>query len=245
MKITVFNGSPKGKRSNTHIVVQSFLEGAAAAGAEVENVFLSKHEIKHCRGCLHCWIKTPGKCIIKDDMAGLIEKFLASDIACLATPLYIDNISGMTKVFLDRLCAVVDPHFVMGADGETQHVKNPRRMPEIMVISTCGYPERSQFQVLELLFRRTERNMNSRLVAEIYRSQGNLLGIENEMLAPVVDAYKKLVVKAGRELVENGGFTDETIAALDKDLVPRDMYNDGANRYWDSQLAKLKKKENT
>lgn len=243
MKITIFNGSPKGKRSNTHVVAESFLEGAAAAGADVENVFLSKYDIGHCRGCLHCWIKTPGVCVIKDDMAGLCEKFLASDVVGLATPLYIDNVSGMTKVFLDRLCCVVDPHFVMGEDGETQHVKNPRPMPKIAVISTCGYPERSQFQTLELLFRRTARNMNSALAAEIYRSQGNLLNIENEMLAPIVSEYRKLVVKAGSEFVEHGEIPEETRAALDRDLIPREIYIDGANRYWDSQIAKIKDKD--
>ena len=39
MKIVAINGSPKGKASNTNIMVNSFLTGAQEAGAEIFNVF--------------------------------------------------------------------------------------------------------------------------------------------------------------------------------------------------------------
>jgi multimeric flavodoxin WrbA len=95
MKITVFNGSPRGKRGTTNVLVEAFLSGASAAGAETENIFLVKKEIKHCLGCVACWVKTPGKCVQKDDMEGLIEKFMGSDISVFATPIHIDNVSAL------------------------------------------------------------------------------------------------------------------------------------------------------
>ena len=39
MKIVAINGSPKGKASNTNIMVNSFLTGAQEACAEIFNVF--------------------------------------------------------------------------------------------------------------------------------------------------------------------------------------------------------------
>ena len=241
MKIAIFNGSPKGKRGNTHVMVESLIQGLEQGGAQVEYVFLNKKEIKHCLGCLNCWIKTPGVCVHKDDMAELIDIYMSSDVVALATPLYVDNISGMTKVFMDRLIPTVDPHFEDDETGETRHVKSDRECPKMMIIASCGFPEQSQFQVLQLLFRRIARNMQGELVAEIYRAQGNLLTIKHDMLAPIVAGYKDLLVKAGREFAENGKLSEETVAALDKPLVPKDMYVDGANRHWDRSLAAARK----
>ncbi|MEW6201115.1 MAG: flavodoxin family protein, partial [bacterium] len=236
----IFNGSPKGEKGNTSVMAEFFIKGVEEAGAQVEYILLAKKEIRHCRGCLHCWIKTPGRCVIKDDMRELIDTYMASDIVAIATPLYVDNVSGMTKVFMDRLIPIVDPHFEDDGNGETRHIKGDREYPKMMVISSCGFPEQSQFQVLRLLFRRIARNMKGDLIAEIYRSQGNLLTIDHEMLKPIVDGYKKLLVKAGKEIVKNLKLSDETVAELDKPMIPREMYITGANEHWDRSLAAAK-----
>ncbi|MFA6448476.1 MAG: flavodoxin family protein [bacterium] len=244
MKITIFNSSPHGEKGNTQAVADAFAKGAREAGAEVETVFIARRNIKPCIACMACWIKTPGVCAIKDDMHELLEKMRGSDIAVFATPVYLDNVSGVMKNFLDRLTPNADCHIEKDENGESRHVKKGDRDFLMAVIATCGYPEQSHFQVISLSFNRIARQIHGKVVAEIYRGSGILLNnIENTPLEPIVNAYKKIVEKAGREVVEKLALSDETKAALDRPLVPYDLYISEANRYWDKRLAKLAGKQ--
>jgi len=70
MKITAFNGSPRGASGNTNVMVTAFLKGAVAAGAEVENIFLANKEINHCKAC-NQYLSSGGKHSIDDDFYSL------------------------------------------------------------------------------------------------------------------------------------------------------------------------------
>ncbi|MDD5529731.1 MAG: flavodoxin family protein [bacterium] len=242
MKITVFNGSPRAEKGNTHIMVEEFLSGAKEAGAETENIFLVKNNIKHCLGCYNCWIQTPGECIIKDDMKELLSKFIETDIVVFATPLYVDNVSGIMKNFMDRLIPVLDPYFKKDENGECRHTNRYNKSPKIVVISNSGFPEQSHFQVLQLLFRRIAKNMQSEVIGEIYRGGGPILGNKMLLLTPFIHNYKKCLHKAGKEIVENLKLSDETIQKLEKPIIPDEQYISGANKSWDKTLAKIKDK---
>lgn len=241
MKITVFNGSPRGKRGTTNILVESFLSGAADAGAEVENIFLVEREINHCLGCVSCWVETPGECVQKDDMGELIETFMGSDISILATPIHIDNVSGILKNFIDRLIPTRMPFFEVHADGETRHLNRYDQQPKVMMISSCGYPEQSQFQVIRLWFKRFSRNFGVEIAGEIYRSWGWLLKAENKKLEPKIKNYKTLLAKAGREVAENKKLLEETAAELEKPLLPREMHLKISNKRWEKAISRGKK----
>jgi multimeric flavodoxin WrbA len=239
MKITIFNGSPRGEKGNTQVMVEAFAAGATGAGAEVETIFLADKNYRGCTGCFTCWFKTPGKCIFDDDIAEMLEKMKVSDVLIFATPVYIDNVTGLMKNFMDRLAPLVDPHIETDEGGESRHILRGRS-PKIGVISNCGFPEQSQFQVLELLFRRLARNMNSEVVCEIYRSGGGILKDAPLMLKPLVSRYKKLVSRAAREVVEKGRVSDELRAELEKPLISREQYVAAANKIFDAELAKIR-----
>lgn len=239
MRITIFNGSPRGEDSNTHRIVREFMLGAKEAGAEVENVFLAEHDIQSCKGCFGCWDKTPGMCIVQDDAAPLLHKIRNSDVVVFATPLYVDNVSGIMKTFMDRSIPLADPHFETDESGESVHARRHEKLPDIAVIANSGFPEQSHFQVLRLLFRRVARNMRSELVAEIYRGGGELMRAQNLLVKPFVARYKNLLREAGKELVENGRLSEDTQSALEEPLVPDKRYLAGANRYWEKRLRPL------
>lgn len=243
MKITAFNGSPRGEKSNTNKLVEAFLEGAAAAGAETQNILLAKHKIKHCLGCFHCWIKDPGTCIIKDDMKELLDLFIASDVVALCSPVYVDAVSGITKTFMDRLIPSVDPCFEFDEAGVGVHKKRQEKLPKFVTISNAGLPEPEQFQVVSLHVRRAARNLQTEVIGEILRGCGPLLEFDHPTVNPLNDSYREFVVKAGREVVETGRISDATAAQLNRQLIPSDMYIINANKYWLKQIERAKREK--
>ncbi|MGB8656675.1 MAG: flavodoxin family protein [Candidatus Zixiibacteriota bacterium] len=245
MKITVFNGSPNAERGNTHVMVEAFLQGAKEAGAEVENVFLAQKQITPCNGCYACWMKTPGQCAFQDDMDELLPKFVSSSIVGFATPLYVDNVTGLMKNFMDRLIPIGDPHIEKDEHGESRHVKRYDKPTKLIAISNCGFPEQSHFQVLRVLFRRIARNLSCELIAEIYRGAGAILRSPEPILQQFLESYKQLLRTAGKEVVTGSKLSDDTIAQLEKPLIPMpnfaDEYMKRANRMYDERLSKLDK----
>jgi len=101
-KVTAFVGSARKK--HTYNAVAQFLNNLQAMGdVEVEIVRLSDYRIETCRGCKVCCDKGEELCPLKDDRDAIIEKMMASDGIVFASPNYSFQVSGMMKVFLDRL----------------------------------------------------------------------------------------------------------------------------------------------
>ncbi len=238
MKITAFNGSPRGAKSATNVMVEEFLAGAREAGAETESILLSEMEIKHCVGCFTCWTKTPGICAIDDDMNALIEKYIGSDVAVIATPVYIGTTTGIMKDFMDRIIPIIDPHFTIDENGMMHHPMRYEKYPNLVVISNCGFAGMEQFGFLKLIFRSLARGFNSGLIGEIYRDMGPLLLAKDPRLDPIVENYKKLLRKAGVEIVRDMKLSDETIAELEKPMIPAELYMKAGNENWDRHLGK-------
>lgn len=234
MKITAFNGSPKADRGNTHVIVSALLEGVAKAGASTENVLLVRKKIGHCIGCFTCWTKTPGKCVLKDDMEDLLKKYMASDIVIMASPLYVDHVTGIMKDFMDRSLPLVCPQFEMGDASQTRHVSRYEKYPSIVWVSNCGFPEKDQFAVLQLACERDIHNNKVDIIAQIYRSQGPLLTSDDPELEPVLSRYKELLRQAGAEIASKRKIPVDLQAELDKPLIPEDEYSKGANESWNS-----------
>ena len=230
MKVTIFNASPRGSRGNTHIMAEALTRGLRAAGAEVENIFLVEKNIRHCMGCFSCWMKTPGKCVIKDDMAGLIDKSMGSDIVVYATPLYTDYVTGIMKDFMDRMLPIVCPQFEKDANGQTRHKKRYAKYPDLILISNCGFPEAAQFEVLKVYCDRKMRFGKTNVIAQIYRSQGELLKSEDARYKPPVERYKELLSRAGEEIAKNRKLSLELKQELEKPLIPEEEYAREVNK---------------
>ena len=169
-----------------------------------------------------------------------MDKIIETDVIVFATPLYVDNVTGLMKNFMDRMLPLGEPYLVKDEKGECRHPSRHEKIPKIVVISNCGFPELSHFQVLELLFRRVARNMHTEVIAEIYRGEGELLKRKaSTKFKSIRDKYKSVLRKAGNEIVNLSKLSDQTIEELKKPLVPYDQNIITANKL----LARLLKKK--
>jgi multimeric flavodoxin WrbA len=102
-KVTVLMGSPH-KGGATYVAARKFLDHLESYGdVNGEIVALSDYDIGVCRGCKTCFEWGEERCPLKDDRDVLIEKMTASDAVVFASPNYSWHVSGVMKVFLDRL----------------------------------------------------------------------------------------------------------------------------------------------
>ena len=90
--------------SNSDMLADKFIDGAKAAGNDVEKITLSDKRIAFCKGCLAC--QKIGRCVIDDDVNGIMAKVLNADVVCWATPIYYYEMSGQMKVLIDRMNAM-------------------------------------------------------------------------------------------------------------------------------------------
>lgn len=105
MKLVVMSGS-RNPQGQTARAAKAFIEGAKAAGAQAEMVFLPEMKIERCRQCDergwgHCRAK--GECVIEDDFASLADKIRQADGVAFANPVYFHDLSESLRAFLDRL----------------------------------------------------------------------------------------------------------------------------------------------
>jgi len=235
MKILAINSSPRrGDQSITELMLNHLVEGTRDAGAEVEVVNLREKTIKNCIGCFTCWTKTPGECIHKDDMTSeLFPKWLASDLVVYATPLYYHAMNAAMSTFRERTLPALLPFFEQGDDGKTFHpLRN--KVPAVVWLSVCGFPEESEFDVLSDYVNRT-RHKDITLVAEIYRPAAET------MMGPFFEDKKRDILgatrQAGRELVESMKISPETMARIRQPIVDSQSFAKMGNLFWKTSIS--------
>ncbi|MHA1637664.1 MAG: flavodoxin family protein [Candidatus Thorarchaeota archaeon] len=216
------------ERSATAGVLKLFIEGIESAGANVDLVYVERQNIGSCRGCFTCWTKTPGKCVKSDDMEAILDKMASADIIVIGTPLYVDGMTGTMKMLLDRSIPLLQGKFELRDDHcrhpLREHVKNGK----MVLVSVSGFTELDNFDPLIAHVKALSKNINREYVGAIIRPIAHLIPYLEKQGIPVEDVYAS-IRSAGVELIENGAFSEQTLKILERELVSREMYIQGAN----------------
>ena len=241
MKVVAINSSPNMDKGNTALILGPFLVGMREAGADVELFYTRKMKINPCQGEFNCWLKTPGKCFQKDDMQMLLPKLTEADVLVLATPLYVDGVTGPMKNLLDRIIPLAQPFFEL-RDGHCRHPgRDGSRGSQLVLVSNCGFWEMDNFNPMLVHMEAVSKNMGREFAGALLRPHGPALMGMMEMGAPVddiLDAAKE----AGRQLVEDGRMSFETLKSVSRELLPLQMYLEIVNKRFQEELDAIEKK---
>jgi multimeric flavodoxin WrbA len=241
MKAVAINSSPNMGEGNTALVLDPFLEGMREVGAEVELFYTKKLKINPCQGELNCWLKTPGKCFQKDDMQMLLSKITEADVLVLATPVYVDGVTGPMKNLLDRIIPLAQPFFEL-RDGHCRHPARPGSTgSHLVLVSNCGFWETDNFNPLLIHMEAVCKNMGNKFAGALLRPHGPALKVMMEMGMPVNDIFDA-AKEAGRQLVKDGKMSPETLKSVSRELLPLQMYVGIVNQKFRESLDVLEKK---
>jgi len=226
MKVLVLNGSPKKESSNTMRLTHAFLDGAGWLDAEIVDV--SRLDIKPCLGCFACWNKTPGKCVIEDEMEEVLSQIIVADVIVWSFPLYYFSVPGGLKNLIDRQLPLNLPFMAEGNESGGHPKRYNLSHQKNIVISTCGFwTSRGNYQAVIEMF----NNFYGRdKYTSIFCGQGELFRVPE--LKERTDAYLEVVRRSGEEYVA-GGVSVKIQEDLAEPLYPRDIFEKMADASWE------------
>ncbi len=139
MRLLLCNGSPRGKRSNTTILLKQFTDGFSACA---ENSF----EVAYLQR-------------VKEH-ASIAEKARRADAVIIAFPLYADSMPAIVKDFIETLGS---------APRTGRATKKKREFPPIGFIVQSGFPEAVHSRYVERYLEKLARRLNGRYIGTVIK----------------------------------------------------------------------------
>ena len=219
MKILVFNGSPKRDKSDVMHITRAFLEGMQQAGEQqIQVIHAVEQNVKYCTGCFSC-MNNGGHCIHDDDMRGILEDILQSDLLLFSFPLYCYCMPAPLKAIIDRVLPL--SKMTMEKVGDRyQHVGQADYSHlRYLMISGCGFPNsRQNFEPAVAQFKL------------LFPHDHTILTVPESPLFNVPEAdvvtgpRLEQVRAAGKQYAETGRIDDELLALVCSPMIPEEQY---------------------
>lgn len=236
MNVLVINGSPKGKASNTMKLTNALLEGIAENKDNIiKQLTVKDMDITPCLGCMSCWGKTAGKCVIDDVMTDVYEDIMQADLVIESFPLYFFGMPGPMKTFTDRMMPLMETY-----KGECMTIgDNAFHAPrfdmsgkKLVLVSTCGYARTEE--IYDALIKEYNYICGKGKYISLLCPQGEMFAIPP--LKPQIEAYLNRYREIGRLLGRGENVSVELINKASEPILPQKAFETLVNNYWNSIL---------
>lgn len=129
----------------------------AGAGATATVIDLSQLKIGPCVGCFGCWVKTPGKCVIRDDACRVYPYLAKSTRLLLVSRIRYGSYDTVMKTMLERAIPIQQA-FLRLVQGEILHKMRDVAPKEATILGYGALSERER-QVFSHMAHRNARNL--------------------------------------------------------------------------------------
>ncbi len=219
MKIAVFNGSPKRERSDTMHITRAFLDGMCEyAPQEMTLVNAADKRVEYCKGCFEC-MHNGGNCVFDDDMRGILDLMLESDLLIFSFPLYCYGMPAPLKAIIDRTLPLssmamqkVGDRYEHVGQADFSHLK-------YLMICGCGFPNSkhnfepaaAQFKLMFPVGHTVITVPESPMFSE-------------PMADPVTLPRLELIKKAGMQYAKTGEIDEGLMREICSPMIPEEEY---------------------
>ena len=206
------------KPSFTEKMLDLCIEGMGQ-DLEVHKFYPHEMKIGPCTSCWSCWgRKNPGECVQEDDFEQILDVYKRADYLLLAAPLYVFDLPATVKNVIDRFFVILEPAQVVSSMGETEHPKRFGRHPKAVLISSCGFPEFHNFDILRQHFRLICAHTGWIWSGELLISTAGAANVPR-----LFDGKLELLKRAGGELV-SGAIAKDTTEELSAPVIADEDY---------------------
>lgn len=231
MKVTIIHGN--NRQGNTYRTVQLFKTELSKLGAISYAEYYLPTDLPHfCNGCQTCLCKGREHCPHSSYVAPIISDIFTSDGIILASPVYVMNVSGCMKSFLDHLFTMWIPHrpeeelfdkvgiaiSTAAGTGLGATLKTMTR-----TFNYLGFKRYFSYGCKALELEKNEAKINTKLANRAHRFYRAMQ--KRESLTPRL--YPRLVFAAMRPMIRS--YADDSVVGRDKDYWLQKGWLDGKN----------------
>jgi multimeric flavodoxin WrbA len=228
MNILAINGSHRGEKGYSQILIDKFFEGARQLNTDCDTIVLKNYKINQCLGCRACHKPEHYlKCVYeeKDDVKGIFDRMREADILVFATPIYIFNMTGLMKVFLDRITSTADSSIMTTSDSGLffHHIDKKLISKPFVLITTQDNIENETSKNVLSYFKTFSSFLDAPFVGYIRRKNGSLIGygkdLEKEKQYPIIALVNESIKKAGFEIVRYNKIKKKTEKQCNRNII--------------------------
>jgi hypothetical protein len=161
MKITILNGNPNADNVKFDNYLKELSDLLDSNNHTATILKLREMDIKYCTGCFGCWVKTPGECVVPDDMRDVRREYIHSDFVLFASPVIMGFTSALLKKAHDKLIPLIHPYFEL-VQNEVHHLSRYDKYPLMGLLLEKGEDSDDEdIRIISDIYRRDAINLKT------------------------------------------------------------------------------------